>query len=126
MLMEREGDVDYNGGLKKVTDDHGVGDRWRQQSNLVEGRNNVVAEIGEGKMIGLEMEQEITKVVVIKQGLRKPKIVKRELSVVHFGKKGKLTPRHESKKAAWPIVERHESEKTACPIMVRHAYVKME
>nr|GEW11210.1 hypothetical protein [Tanacetum cinerariifolium] len=76
------------------------------------------AEIGESKMIGLELEQETTKVVVIKKGLRKPKIVKRvklivemkllEFSVgdhvmmkvspwkgvVHFGKKGELAPRY--------------------------------
>nr|GFC21033.1 hypothetical protein [Tanacetum cinerariifolium] len=40
----------------------------------------LVAEIEESKMIGLEMEQEMTKVVVIKERLRKLKIIKRELS----------------------------------------------
>nr|GEV03891.1 hypothetical protein [Tanacetum cinerariifolium] len=102
-------------------------------------------EIGESKMIGLEMEQETTKVVMINERLKEAKD-----SVVHFGKKGELAPRYvgpleiletigpsvyfskrlasrdfESKKMAWPIVVRHESEKTAWPIIVRHAYVKM-
>ncbi|GJU18074.1 hypothetical protein Tco_1146040 [Tanacetum coccineum] len=75
------------------------------------------AEIGEGKMFGLELELETTKVVVIKERLeeakdrqksyadnsRKPlefEVGNRELlkvtpwkGVVHFGKKGKLVPR---------------------------------
>nr|GEV22490.1 hypothetical protein [Tanacetum cinerariifolium] len=38
------------------------------------------AEIGESKIIRLEMEQETTKVVVIKERLKEAKIVKRELS----------------------------------------------
>nr|GFC71270.1 putative nucleotidyltransferase, ribonuclease H [Tanacetum cinerariifolium] len=77
----------------------------------------VLAEIVESKMIGLELEQETTKVVVIKERL-KEKIVKRvklivemkllEFSVgdhvmmkvspwkgvVRFGKKGELAPRY--------------------------------
>ncbi|GKB52297.1 hypothetical protein Tco_0903050 [Tanacetum coccineum] len=53
-------------------------------------------EIGESKMIGLELEQETTKVVVIKE---RPKEAKdrQEISpwkgVVHFDKKGELAPR---------------------------------
>nr|GEX72070.1 hypothetical protein [Tanacetum cinerariifolium] len=111
------------------------------------------AEIGESKLIGLEMEQETTKVVVIKERLKEARD-----RVVRFGKKGELAPRtrfpkgadtvttvvyagffarlsegnwnllcirHESEKMAWPIVVRHEYEKTAWPIVVRHAYVKM-
>nr|GEY41112.1 hypothetical protein [Tanacetum cinerariifolium] len=42
------------------------------------GRSPVLyAEIGESKMIGLELEQETTKVFVLRKGLRKSKIVKR-------------------------------------------------
>nr|GEU40399.1 hypothetical protein [Tanacetum cinerariifolium] len=82
------------------------------------------AEIGEGKMIGLEMKQETTKVVVIKERLKEAKDC-----VVRFGKNGELAPRlietffveesvrimdHET---TWPIVVRHESEKMAWPIM---------
>ncbi|GJZ18348.1 ribonuclease H-like domain-containing protein [Tanacetum coccineum] len=49
------------------------------------------AEIGESKMIGLELEQETTKVVVIKE---RPKEAKdHQESVVHFDKKGELAPR---------------------------------
>nr|GEV70314.1 reverse transcriptase domain-containing protein [Tanacetum cinerariifolium] len=51
-------------------------------------RDVEVAEIGESKMIGLEMEQETTKVVVIKERLKEAKD-----RVVRFGKKGKLAPR---------------------------------
>nr|GEU82218.1 hypothetical protein [Tanacetum cinerariifolium] len=98
------------------------------------------AEIGESKMIGLELEQEMTKVVVIKERLKEAKD-----RVVLFGKKGELAPRlfarlieefgfalhrgivnwHVSENTSWPIVVRHESKKTAWPIMVRHAYVKI-
>nr|GEX92697.1 eukaryotic translation initiation factor 3 subunit B-like [Tanacetum cinerariifolium]GEX92878.1 eukaryotic translation initiation factor 3 subunit B-like [Tanacetum cinerariifolium] len=46
------------------------------------------AEIGESKMIGIELEQETTKVVVIKEMLKEAKD-----RVVHFGKKGELAPR---------------------------------
>ncbi|GJZ36998.1 hypothetical protein Tco_0583189 [Tanacetum coccineum] len=46
------------------------------------------AEIGESKMIGLELEQETTKVVVIKE---RPKEAKDR--VVRFDKKGELAPR---------------------------------
>nr|GEY00993.1 hypothetical protein [Tanacetum cinerariifolium]GEY01801.1 hypothetical protein [Tanacetum cinerariifolium] len=85
------------------------------------------AEIGESKMVGIEMEQETTKVVVIKERLKEAKDRQEELSVVRYGKKGELAPRlfamlieefgftlHQ----AWPIVVRHESEKTAWPIMI--------
>nr|GEW62050.1 hypothetical protein [Tanacetum cinerariifolium] len=44
--------------------------------------------IGESKMIGLEMEQEMTKVVVIKERLKEAKD-----RVVRFGKKGELAHR---------------------------------
>nr|GEW57359.1 reverse transcriptase domain-containing protein [Tanacetum cinerariifolium] len=78
-----------------------------------------VTEIGESKMIGLELEQETTKVIVIKERLKEPKIVKRvklivemkllEFSVgdhgmmkvspwkgvVRFSKKGELAPSDE-------------------------------
>nr|GEX78194.1 hypothetical protein [Tanacetum cinerariifolium] len=104
------------------------------------------AEIGESKMIGLKLEQEMTKVVVIKGRLKEA--YDHQESVVHFDKKGELAPRyigpfeilerispvayqlrfpdeHEFEKTASPIVVRHESEKTAWPIMVRHSYVKM-
>ncbi|GJT98834.1 hypothetical protein Tco_1094352 [Tanacetum coccineum] len=47
------------------------------------------AEIGESKMIGLELEQETTKVVVIKE---RPKEAKDR--VVRFDKKGELAPRY--------------------------------
>ncbi|GJT79322.1 putative reverse transcriptase domain-containing protein [Tanacetum coccineum] len=47
------------------------------------------AEIGESKMIGLELEQETTKVVVIKERLKEAKD-----RVVRFGKKGELSPRY--------------------------------
>nr|GEX45459.1 reverse transcriptase domain-containing protein [Tanacetum cinerariifolium] len=47
------------------------------------------AEIGEIKMIGLEMEQETTKVVVIKERLKEAKD-----RVERFGKKGELAPRY--------------------------------
>nr|GEX23093.1 hypothetical protein [Tanacetum cinerariifolium] len=47
------------------------------------------AEIGESKMIGLEMEQETTKVVVIKERLKEAKD-----RVVRFGKKCELAPRN--------------------------------
>ncbi|GJT70445.1 hypothetical protein Tco_1029731 [Tanacetum coccineum] len=47
------------------------------------------AEIGESKMIGLELEQETTKVVVIKERLKEAKD-----RVVRFGKKGELAPRY--------------------------------
>nr|GEY34300.1 hypothetical protein [Tanacetum cinerariifolium] len=52
-------------------------------------RDVEVAEIGESKMIGLEMEQETTKVVLIKERLKEAKD-----RVVRFGKKGKLAPRY--------------------------------
>ncbi|GJZ48166.1 hypothetical protein Tco_0601998 [Tanacetum coccineum] len=44
---------------------------------------------GESKMIGLELEQETTKVVVIKERLKEAKD-----RVVRFGKKGELAPRY--------------------------------
>nr|GEV66430.1 reverse transcriptase domain-containing protein [Tanacetum cinerariifolium] len=47
------------------------------------------AEIGESKMIGLEMKQETTKVVVIKERLKEAKDL-----VVRCGKKGELAPRY--------------------------------
>nr|GEV99880.1 retrovirus-related Pol polyprotein from transposon TNT 1-94 [Tanacetum cinerariifolium] len=47
------------------------------------------AEIRESKMIGLELEQETTKVVVIKERLKEAKD-----RVVRFGKKGELAPRY--------------------------------
>nr|GEY51964.1 hypothetical protein [Tanacetum cinerariifolium]GEY52821.1 hypothetical protein [Tanacetum cinerariifolium] len=50
------------------------------------------AEIGESKMIGLELEQEMTKVVVIKERLKEAK--DHQESVVRFGKKCELTPRN--------------------------------
>nr|GEU71014.1 hypothetical protein [Tanacetum cinerariifolium] len=46
-------------------------------------------EIGESKMIGLELEQETTKVVVIKERLKEAKD-----RVVRFGKKGELASRY--------------------------------
>ncbi|GKC51760.1 hypothetical protein Tco_1074505, partial [Tanacetum coccineum] len=49
------------------------------------------AEIGESKMIGLELEQETTKVVVIKE---RPKEVSLWKGVVRFDKKGELAPRY--------------------------------
>nr|GEZ46702.1 hypothetical protein [Tanacetum cinerariifolium] len=45
------------------------------------------AEIGESKMIALELEQETTKVVVIKEMLKEAKD-----RVIHFGKKDELAP----------------------------------
>ncbi|GJW61421.1 hypothetical protein Tco_0110756 [Tanacetum coccineum] len=49
------------------------------------------AEIGESKMIGLELEQETTKVVMIKE---RPKEAKdHQESIVRFDKKGELAPR---------------------------------
>nr|GFA81624.1 hypothetical protein [Tanacetum cinerariifolium] len=45
------------------------------------------AETGESKMIGLEMEQETTKEVVIKKRLKEAKV-----SVVRVDKKGELAP----------------------------------
>nr|GEV07430.1 reverse transcriptase domain-containing protein [Tanacetum cinerariifolium] len=68
------------------------------------------AEIGESKMIGLELEQETTKVVVSMERLKEAKDLR-------FGKKGELAPRHESEKTAWPIMVRHKSEKKTWPIM---------
>ncbi|GJW71772.1 hypothetical protein Tco_0128689 [Tanacetum coccineum] len=47
-------------------------------------RNLYEAEIGESKMIRLELEQETTKVVVIKERLRKPKIIKRVKLIVEM------------------------------------------
>nr|GEX23507.1 putative reverse transcriptase domain, ribonuclease H-like domain, aspartic peptidase domain protein [Tanacetum cinerariifolium] len=47
------------------------------------------AEIEESKMIGLEMEQETTNVVVIKKRLKEAKD-----RIVRFGKKGELAPRY--------------------------------
>ncbi|GKC84166.1 hypothetical protein Tco_1139883 [Tanacetum coccineum] len=47
------------------------------------------AEIGESKIIGLELEQEMTKVVVIEEKLKKAKD-----RVARFGKKGELAPRY--------------------------------
>nr|GFA81743.1 reverse transcriptase domain-containing protein [Tanacetum cinerariifolium] len=47
------------------------------------------AETGESKMIGLEMEQETTKEVVIKKRLKEAKV-----SVVRVDKKGELAPRY--------------------------------
>nr|GEW20618.1 hypothetical protein [Tanacetum cinerariifolium] len=49
------------------------------------------AEIGESKMIGLEMEQETTQVVVIMERLKEAKD-----RAVHFGKKGELAPRRDA------------------------------
>nr|GEU87427.1 hypothetical protein [Tanacetum cinerariifolium] len=48
------------------------------------------AEIGESKMIGLELELETTKVVVIKERLKEAK--DHQESVVRFRKKGELAP----------------------------------
>nr|GEX83488.1 putative ribonuclease H-like domain-containing protein [Tanacetum cinerariifolium] len=48
----------------------------------------LVAEIGESKMIPFEMEQETTKVVMIKERLKEAKDC-----VVRFGKKGEIAPR---------------------------------
>ncbi|GKE05709.1 hypothetical protein Tco_1397727, partial [Tanacetum coccineum] len=50
------------------------------------------AEIGESKMIGLELEQETTKVVVIKERLKKAKDLSSWKGVVRFDKKGELAP----------------------------------
>nr|GEY50349.1 hypothetical protein [Tanacetum cinerariifolium] len=50
------------------------------------------AGIRESKMIGLELEQETTKVFMIKERLKEAK--DRQESVIRFGKKGKLTPRY--------------------------------
>nr|GEV65877.1 putative reverse transcriptase domain-containing protein [Tanacetum cinerariifolium] len=47
------------------------------------------AEIRDSRMIGFELEQETTKVVVIKERLKEAKD-----RVVHFGKKGELAPRY--------------------------------
>nr|GFA15539.1 putative reverse transcriptase domain-containing protein [Tanacetum cinerariifolium] len=47
------------------------------------------AEIGESKMIKLEMEQETTKVVMVKERLKEAKD-----RVLRFGKKGELAPRY--------------------------------
>nr|GEZ32159.1 putative reverse transcriptase domain-containing protein [Tanacetum cinerariifolium] len=47
------------------------------------------AEIGESKMIGLELEQETTNVFVIKERLKEAKD-----RVIRYGKKGKLAPRY--------------------------------
>nr|GEX91183.1 reverse transcriptase domain-containing protein [Tanacetum cinerariifolium] len=47
------------------------------------------AEIGESKMIGLELEQETTTIIVIKERLKEAKD-----RVVYFGKKGELAPRY--------------------------------
>nr|GEU78707.1 reverse transcriptase [Tanacetum cinerariifolium] len=66
------------------------------------------AKIGESKMIGLEMEQETTKVVVIKERLKEAKDRQEGVKL----------------RTAWPIVVRHESEKTAWPIMVRHVRMR--
>nr|GEX28103.1 reverse transcriptase domain-containing protein [Tanacetum cinerariifolium] len=52
------------------------------------------AEIGEGKMIGLEMKQETTKLVVIKERLKEAKDRQERKGVVRFGKKGELAPRY--------------------------------
>ncbi|GJW90302.1 hypothetical protein Tco_0167855 [Tanacetum coccineum] len=52
------------------------------------------AEIGESKMIGLELEQETTKVVVIKERLKKAKDLSPWKGVVRFDKKGELAPRY--------------------------------
>nr|GEW25203.1 hypothetical protein [Tanacetum cinerariifolium] len=53
------------------------------------------AEIGESKMIGPELEQETTKVVVIKERLKEAK--DHQESVVRFGKKGELATRVDNK-----------------------------
>nr|GEX93598.1 putative reverse transcriptase domain-containing protein [Tanacetum cinerariifolium] len=58
----------------------------------------LMADIKEGKMIGLEMEQETTKVVVIKERLKEAKD-----RIVRFGKKGELAPRYIG---AFEILER--------------------
>nr|GEZ63187.1 hypothetical protein [Tanacetum cinerariifolium] len=55
-------------------------------------------EIGESKTIGIETEQEMTKVVVIKERLKEAKD-----HVVRFGKKCKLAPRY---KGPFDILER--------------------
>nr|GEY78896.1 putative reverse transcriptase domain-containing protein [Tanacetum cinerariifolium] len=90
------------------------------------------AEIGESKMIRLEMEQETTKVAMIKEKFKEAKdpqeIVKLiwEIKLLKFSVDDiAIVVRYESEKIAWPIVVRHESEKTTWPIVVRHAYVKM-
>ncbi|GJZ33089.1 hypothetical protein Tco_0578525 [Tanacetum coccineum] len=49
-------------------------------------------EIKESKMIGLELEQETTKVVMIKERLKKAKDLSPWKGVVCFGKKGELAP----------------------------------
>ncbi|GJW84074.1 hypothetical protein Tco_0157219 [Tanacetum coccineum] len=51
------------------------------------------AEIGESKMIGLELEQETTKVVVIKERPKEAKDLSPWKGVVRFDKKGELAPR---------------------------------
>ncbi|GJR62287.1 putative reverse transcriptase domain-containing protein [Tanacetum coccineum] len=51
------------------------------------------AEIGKIKMIGLEMEQETTKVVVIKERPKEAKDLSPWKGVVRFDKKGELAPR---------------------------------
>ncbi|GJW85171.1 hypothetical protein Tco_0158316 [Tanacetum coccineum] len=50
------------------------------------------AEIGESKMIGLELEQETTKVVVIKERPKEAKDLSPWKGVVRFDKKGELAP----------------------------------
>ncbi|GJV69780.1 hypothetical protein Tco_1485289 [Tanacetum coccineum] len=52
------------------------------------------AEIGESKMIGLELEQETTKVVVIKERPKEAKDLSPWKGVVRFDKKGELAPRY--------------------------------
>nr|GEV91331.1 putative reverse transcriptase domain, ribonuclease H-like domain, aspartic peptidase domain protein [Tanacetum cinerariifolium] len=69
------------------------------------------AEIGESKMIGHELEQETTKVVMIKERLKKAKD-----RIVRFDKKGELAPRLFAR-----LIEEFgfalHREKTAWPIM---------
>ncbi|GJX23179.1 hypothetical protein Tco_0227624 [Tanacetum coccineum] len=55
---------------------------------------DVEAEIGESKMIGLELEQETTKVVVIKERPNEAKDLSPWKGVVRFDKKGELAPRY--------------------------------
>nr|GEV44573.1 hypothetical protein [Tanacetum cinerariifolium] len=63
---------------------------WSIQVEISE--KMLVAEIGESKMIGLEMEQEMTKVVMIKERLKEAKGRQKGKGVVRFGKKGELAP----------------------------------
>ncbi|GJU33927.1 hypothetical protein Tco_1182281 [Tanacetum coccineum] len=70
-------------------------DRWSEWAYFLDiGKTCLeLAEIGESKMIGLELEQETTKVVVIEERLKKAKDLSPWKGVARFGKKGELAPR---------------------------------